>query len=151
MRLLVVVLLAAIVLGGAMQAAAAPFGVGIIAGEPSGLSFKQWVSASTAFVAGAAWSFEGDPAFHVHLDYVIHRPRPVDLGSGRWFFYFGVGGRVKLEEDDSLIGPRIPLGIDYMFEGVPVDLFLEVAPGIDLAPDTEFRMNGGIGVRFFFG
>jgi hypothetical protein len=150
MKTLGVLVLVVWLLGGVLQVGAEPFGVGIMVGEPTGLSFKQWVSSTTAFAAGAAWSFEGDPAFHIHMDYILHRPRPVELGSGRWFYYFGLGGRIKLEENDSRIGPRLPLGIEYMFDDAPVDLFFEVAPGMDLAPDTEFRMNGGLGIRYFF-
>lgn len=151
MRCVRLLLLVAVITGIAIQAEAEPTGIGIIVGEPTGLSFKQWVSPTTAFAAGAAWSFEDEAAFHVHLDYIIHRPRPVDLGSGRWYFYFGLGGRIKVEEDDSRVGPRIPLGVDYMLQGAPVDLFFEVAPIMDLVPDTEFSMNGGVGVRLFFG
>ncbi len=32
----------------------------------------------------------------------------------------------------------------------PIDVFLEIAPIVDLAPATELSVNGGIGIRFYF-
>jgi len=61
------------------------------------------------------------------------------------------GGRIKFGEDDDFIGIRIPVGLAYLFEGAPVDVFLEVVPLLDVAPETEFTLNAAIGVRYFFG
>ena len=126
------------------------FGVGVILGEPTGLSFKQWVSDQTAIDAAAAWSFGEENAFHVHLDYLIHTGGRPDPEVGRIFFYFGIGGRLKAEEEQGRIGARIPLGVAYEFDESPVDVFFEIAPILDLAPETELRVNGGFGVRYFF-
>ena len=40
--------------------------------------------------------------------------------------------------------------LNYIFETSPFDVFLEVVPVLDLAPDTEFDFNAAIGARFFF-
>jgi hypothetical protein len=61
-----------------------------------------------------------------------------------------VGGRIRFEDNDSRVGVRVPVGLAYLFEGEPVDLYIEVAPILDLTPDTGFSMNGGIGARYFF-
>jgi hypothetical protein len=133
---------------------AGAFGIGVMLGEPTGVSFKQWVTKENAFGGAVAWSFERKSALHVHLDYLYHRrgmrPGRREMDAGRVLFYFGVGGRVKAEEDDSRIGVRIPLGIDYVFAGSPFDIFFEIAPLLDLAPSTEFRVNGGFGIRYYF-
>jgi hypothetical protein len=126
------------------------FGVGVILGEPTGLSFKQWVGGHTALGAAAAWSFGDESAFHVHLDYLVHTGGRPDSEIGEMFFYFGIGGRLKAEEDESRIGARIPLGLAYQFEESPLDVFFEIAPILDLAPETELRVNGGFGVRYYF-
>ncbi|MBD3180566.1 MAG: hypothetical protein GF417_13865 [Candidatus Latescibacteria bacterium] len=131
-------------------AASESFGAGIIVGEPTGLSFKNWVSSHTAFAAGAAWSFEKDQALYFHLDYLIHRPGVKRVKKGNWHFFFGLGGRIKLEDDDSRIGARIPLGVNYLFEDADLDFFFEVVPVMDLAPETDFSLNGGFGMRYFF-
>lgn len=131
-------------------ARAETFGVGVILGEPTGLSFKQWVGDHTAIDAAAAWSFGHESAFHVHLDYLIHTRGRSDPDIGRMLFYLGIGGRLKAEEDEGRIGARIPLGIAYEFDESPVDVFFEIAPILDLAPETELRVNGGFGIRYFF-
>jgi len=41
-------------------------------------------------------------------------------------------------------------GINYLFEGVPLDIFLELVPILDLAPEMGFDFNGAIGIRYFF-
>jgi len=48
------------------------------------------------------------------------------------------------------VGLRIPVGLEYIFSGERVDIFLEIVPLLDLVPDTDFSLNGGIGVRYFF-
>ena len=59
------------------------------------------------------------------------------------------GVRVKLEADIR-IGIRVPVGILYLFESVPIDLFLEIVPIFDLYPATEFTANAGLGIRYYF-
>jgi hypothetical protein len=31
-----------------------------------------------------------------------------------------------------------------------VDVFLEIVPLVDLAPDTDFELNASVGARWFF-
>ena len=132
------------------NAQAGSFGVGVILGEPTGLSFKQWVGDRTALGAAAAWSFGEESAFHVHLDYLIHTGGRPDPDIGRMLFYVGIGGRLKAEEDEARLGARVPLGLVYEFDESPIDAFFEVAPILDIAPETELRINGGFGIRYFF-
>jgi hypothetical protein len=129
---------------------AGTFGLGVILGEPTGLSFKQWVSNRTALAAAAAWSFGEVSASHVHVDYLIHTGARPDPDIGRMLFYAGIGGRLKAEENEARLGARIPLGLVYEFDESPIDVFFEVAPILDLAPGTELRINGGFGIRYFF-
>ncbi len=126
------------------------FGVGVIFGEPSGINGKQWLSKRTAVVGAVAWSVGKEDALHLHGDYLFHDFDLLHAERGEMALYYGLGGRIRFE-DDSVIGVRIPVGLNYLFAKAPVDLFLELVPMLDLAPDTEFVMNGGVGVRFFFG
>ena len=85
-------------------ASAAPkdgIGIGVIVGEPTGLSLKKWIGDDRALDAGIAWSFSENDSLHLHADYLFHR---FDLLScsgarGRLPVYFGIGGRLKLKED----------------------------------------------------
>jgi hypothetical protein len=37
-----------------------------------------------------------------------------------------------------------------MFDNMPVDVFVEVAPAIDVAPDVRGEVTGGVGIRYWF-
>ncbi len=132
------------------------FGLGIIIGEPTGLSAKAWLSGNTAVDAAAAWSVWGGDhqAVHVHADFLVHSFELLNVDPGDLPLYYGVGGRIKLaghENDQEMrIGVRVPLGISYLFDSAPVDIFFEIVPLLDIVPSTTFGWNAGIGARYYF-
>ncbi len=127
------------------------FGIGVILGEPTGITPKIWVSGSTSFAAGVAWSFSGNNTMHLHLDYQQHNFNLIRVEKGTMSLYYGIGGRILFRENrDDKVGIRFPLGLNYQFADAPIELFMEVAPVLDLAPSTDFSANGGIGFRYFF-
>jgi hypothetical protein len=139
-------------LTGFAKAQQSGFGVGLMFGEPTGLSFKGWISERSAIDGGLGWSFAHDGAMHIHVDYLYHFYNVFD--SPRIPLYLGVGGRIKLQNtehnSDMRLGIRIPFGIAYQFTEVPLDVFLEIAPVMDLNPKTEGSINGAVGVRLYF-
>lgn len=139
------------------------FGVGIVAGDPTGLCFKGWLSSKSAIEVAAAWSFEGDGGFFLATDYVLHALNIVDdpdADLDGLMFTYGLGGKLVFldneangagdGDDDIVLGVRVPLGLCYPFEGAPVDLFVQLAPVMDIVPETELGLNGGIGARLYF-
>jgi len=125
------------------------FGLGIIVGEPTGVSFKYWTGSNSAFDGAIAWSFINGGALHIHADYILHSFNLIPVESGKLPFYYGIGGRIKLLDKTS-IGVRVPVGLTYLFDDTPIDIFLEVVPILDLAPKTDFKINAAIGGRYFF-
>ena len=144
------VLLISVMICCAAQAQDEGFGLGIIIGEPTGISGKLWTGSRTAFDGAVAWSFEKEAALHLHGDWLWHYFGPVRAGRGRWNLYYGIGGRMKFE-DDGRAGLRVPFGFGYLFGSAPVDFFWEIVPLLDLAPETDFTLNAAIGIRYFFG
>ena len=139
---------------------AGPFGIGVVVGEPTGVTFKQWVGGDQAIDGAAAWSFADGTALHFHMDYLYHKPGPPETAVPGLLFYFGLGGRLKAGDsdhhgddhgDDNRLGIRVPLGFDYLFAASHLELFFEVAPIMDLAPETDFLVNGGVGLRYYLG
>lgn len=128
------------------------FGLGIIIGEPTGPCFKLWTGQKTAFDGAVAWSLANDARLHLHADYLIHNFTLIKVDKGQLPLYYGLGGRIRFAEGnaDDHVGIRIPVGLDYLFEGAPVDLFLEIVPILDIAPNTDLDINGALGVRYFF-
>lgn len=133
------------------------FGLGIILGEPTGISVKKWIDKDSAIDGAAAWAFSGSGSFQVHADYLQHVYNLIDTSAidGRLPFYYGLGGRVKFhDEHDGMrktwVGLRIPLGLTYLPDHQPFDVFFELVPVLDLSPSTDFSLTAAIGGRFYF-
>ena len=106
----------------------------------------MWQSDNTAFDAGIAWSFGGSGSVHIHSDYLRHNW--LDTNTGGLALYYGLGARVKLA-DDPRLGARIPIGLQFNIPDTRLSAFFEVAPLLDLVPETTFDVNGGLGIRIF--
>ena len=133
------------------RAAGGPFGLGIIVGEPTGISLKYRLSERNAIDGAVAWSLSGDSDLHLHGDYLYHWYDLITVKKGRLPLYAGVGARLVFRENhDDLVGLRIPVGLAYLFAGAPFDAFVELVPVLDLAPDTDFDFEAAIGGRFWF-
>ena len=125
------------------------WGIGVILGEPTGISLKFWNGRTTAIDAAAAWSFKGEEKLHLHMDWLFHNFKLLKVQRGKLPLYLGIGGRVKFEEE-TRVGVRIPVGVCFIPRDIPIDVFLEIVPILDLAPETHFDMNASIGIRYFF-
>ncbi|HEY8241538.1 MAG TPA: hypothetical protein VIH35_08825 [Kiritimatiellia bacterium] len=142
-------------------------GVGVIVGDPTGISLKKWVSETRAIDGAVAWSFDDDDSLQLHADYLFHygnllREDPQATKSGRMPVYYGFGAVVKFEEDDDnngngdgddddeFAGIRVPVGINYILKNHPVDFFLEIVPVLQLIDESDVEIDAGLGARFWF-
>lgn len=131
------------------------FGAGIIVGEPTGITAKYYFSEKVAVDAIASWSFLDD-AFMLISDveadiFKIKTTArdfelPIYLGAGA-ILGFDRGGN---DNGRTMFGVRVPVGISANWTKHHVEVYLEVAPGIKLVPETEFDITGGVGVRYWF-
>ena len=132
------------------------FGIGIILGEPTGLSLKYWIDEEIAVDGALAWSYSENDSLQLHGDYLVHNYDVLELDEMP--VYYGVGARLKFKDDDgrgrnendAMFGIRFPLGITYLFEDAPLDLFFELVPVLDLSPDVDLDINAALGLRFYF-
>jgi hypothetical protein len=148
-RRLIFILALIILISSILAAQDEGFGLGLLLGEPTGVSFKNWLGHNTAFAGGAAWSFEHRGSLHFHMDYLLHNFDVIEVKKGRMALYYGIGGRIRTRTE-TRVGVRIPIGLNYFFEKAPIDIFMEIAPLLDLTPKTEFYVSGGIGARYYF-
>jgi hypothetical protein len=138
------------------------FGLGVIIGEPTGLSAKLWTSSTTAFDFGLGWSIGGDriskydggynggSRVHFHMDYLWHSFEVI-RSSERFPLYYGFGGRINTGAGyNSSAAVRGVIGIAWMPRETPVDIFLEVVPSLQLTSSTGFAIDAGLGARYFF-
>lgn len=147
MKKLGIILLAA-VLHLPLRAQEEGVGIGIIAGEPTGLSAKMWTGEQTALDAGLAWSFSGIGHLRIHADMLWHR-EVFDIETGKLPVYYGIGAKLLLSSDLGF-GIRIPVGIAYYLDQRPIDIFVELVPGFDLLPKTALDLDLAVGARYFF-
>jgi hypothetical protein len=125
------------------------FGLGVIVGEPTGISGKLWLGERTAADGAVAWSVGRKDAVQVHGDFLVHAFDLIHVERGRLPFYYGIGGRLKAS-GESHLGVRIPVGVNYHPSATPIDVFLEIVPIMDLTPRTAWDVNAAIGARYFF-
>ena len=127
------------------------FGIGVIAGEPTGITGKYMLNPNNAIDAGVGWKTSGDNEFHIYADYLFHIHDLIKVSRGALPVYVGGGLRwVDRDKKDNEFGIRLPVGLEYLFEQVPLGAFAEVVPVLNLTPDTDFDLEGGIGIRFYF-
>ena len=126
------------------------FGLGIILGEPTGLSAKFWTSAETAIDLGLGYSFtSSNSIIDFYGDYVFHNSNMLK-SQETFVVYYGPGASLKINENNSRLGIRGVIGILWLPAGTSFDLFVEAAPILDIIPETKFDFAGGVGGRFYF-
>jgi hypothetical protein len=141
------------------------FGLGLMLGAPTGLSGKYFYASDRAidFGLGVIGRYRHRDGVHLHVDHLWH---PVSLVSEPAFelpLYVGIGGRFFNWNDDrdgypdgQVLGVRVPLGIAFDFNNVPLDVFVEVAFVLDFFIDDTSNddigtdLNGAVGVRYWF-
>ncbi len=127
------------------------FGFGVIAGEPSGLTGKYNINQNLSIDGGVGWVTSGDNEFHMYGDCIYHVYDLIKVPKGKLPLYFGGGLRLLIRRNkDNKLGMRIPVGLEYQFANLPIRTFLEIVPVLNLTPDTDFDLEGGIGIRYFF-
>ena len=143
------------------------FGLGLELGEPTGLNGKLFLAPDQALNFGIGdiyrnYYVNGD-GLHLYLDYLWH---PVELASTEAFklpFYVGVGGRVWFFDvnncngcnNASIFGIRVPVGIAFDFNTVPLDVFVQFVPTLDFYRDYANRtfnldVDFSLGIRYWF-
>jgi hypothetical protein len=159
----VVLFLCVLFLSAHSQAQDRPLGLGVILGEPTGISAKYWTSGSNALAFGLGWSYERavwvwpngryhytDPRFHFHADYLWHSFGAI-RSSERFPLYYGVGARMATGGVEAgSLGVRGVVGIAWLPRSTHLDVFLELAPTLLLVPSTDLSAGAGFGARVFF-
>jgi hypothetical protein len=147
MKLIVVIFL---LISSLSFAAEGDKGIGVMLGNPTGLSGKYWLDETKAVDAGVGFSVGSATNLTLHSDFLLHSIgalvmndiHPLDV-------YCGLGGRVKFA-DDIQIGLRVPVGVAYKAPNNASDMFAEIAPVIDFISRTGIDLNVLIGARYYF-
>jgi hypothetical protein len=123
--------------------------LGLFLGQPTGLSFRLGLGSNQSLEAKAAWELSEQGSFAAQANWLLEFPGTLVIEGQDIIPYVGGGAALWVSGELSL-GIRIPFGLVYRFEKAPIELCLEVAPGMNLFPGTTFAGSGGLGVRYRF-
>jgi hypothetical protein len=150
-------------MGGQRYIANGEFGLGLELGGPTGLNGKYFLSNDGALnfgigTDGYAYRYGDRDGLHLYFDYLWH---PISLANPPEFqlpFYVGLGGRLWDFDDDNddgmAFGIRVPLGIAFDFNNVPLDIFIQLTPTLDFYSGYDdsagFWFDFSVGIRYWF-
>jgi hypothetical protein len=117
--------------------------IGAVFGYPGnvGFSFR-----SDRTPIAVAWSSD---FIHGTADKWLKRT-PMKNGDGKMSWYYGPGVDLGIPLNDShdfFLAGRVPFGLQYM-SSPKLELFGELAPGIQFLQDFDFYWAGSVGIRF---
>lgn len=137
------------------------FGVGLVLGEPTGVSVKLYLKDDQAIQGAVGFAFV-NTGVQADADYVFHPWILQDKDSYVLPVYLGPGARLinySKSGGGSYIAPglRAVIGMLFDFKTVPLDAFLEVAGVLEYKfgetasqKGAGFAINLGAGLRYYF-
>jgi hypothetical protein len=152
------------------------FGLGLVVGDPTGITGKAWVSQTNAIDAAVGdWGYGyrgggcfrdaagrpvcdrgwGDRTLSVHADY-LWQSKIARFPAAQLDWHVGAGARTLFfnapcAADCWALGARSPLGLDLAFARPDfLEIFLELAPAVYVVPAAFFAFDGGLGARAYF-
>lgn len=153
-------------MGGKRFEANKGFGLGLELGAPAGITGKYFLSNGTNALQFGLGGYNGYYrdyyGYHLYFDYLWH---PVSLVSAEAFelpLFVGVGGKLwdfedrrdRVYDDGLAFGVRVPIGVAFDFNEIPIDIFIQLVPSINFFSDYRdrygFWFDFSVGVRYFF-
>jgi Protein of unknown function (DUF3996) len=143
------------------------FGLGLELVEPTGLTGKLFLSPSQAIDFGVGDLYHNyyvpGGGVHLYVDYLWHPFLITEVPAFKLPFYIGVGGRAWIGDYDcgpnncgaDFFGVRVPIGVTFDFNEVPLDVFIQLVPTIDFfhdygPHDVFFDIDFSVGIRYWF-
>lgn len=128
--------------------------LGLRGGFNSGLTYRNYASDSKAyeFILSARWG-------GLSITGLIEYFQPLGSEPGlRWFYGFGahVGSyrsgkpNVPPANENLLLGIDGIIGIDYKFQGLPINISLDAKPEFNIVPTFFDLINFNLSFRFTF-
>jgi hypothetical protein len=141
------------------------FGIGLIVGDPTGPTGKHHFGGRPAYIDWAVgFPLLDGRGLYGHVDF-LWQPTIKTFPRARMDFYFGIGPKLYFWDGDNnnnngndnnnnnssfWLGARAPLGLDFMFSRVPIEVFVEAAAGLWIIRDVDFDLDVAAGARWWF-
>ena len=168
LQILVLTLLASLLLTTAAHAQESRFGLGGVIGQPTGVTMKWNIGSSNGIELAAGFGGFYGNHLHIHAAYMwefemvqMDRAR-MDLYVGigpkigyfdRWRGYCGGARRDRWDCGDRgqvWFAARAPVGLDFVFKQRPLDVYVELAPGLYFFRHVGFSIDAAAGARYWF-
>lgn len=126
-------------------------GIGVQAGEPSGITLKIYNPDRPSYDFLAAWSFVGDNSFFLNAHALFERSLFTENVEQPVQWYIGPGAYIGISDE---AGPEAGLGISGTI-GLDIlladrfELFVQATPRFELVRETEPHIGGGLGLRYY--
>jgi hypothetical protein len=150
MRIARLVLLLALLWSVPARAEGGPFGLGLIVGQPTGLTMGYQLSEKTMLDGAIGLGWVDNRRFYVHLEFDYFLPTLVSASSVDLNAYLGIGGFFYAFENDPTFGARAPFGLSLDFSNAPLQIFLEASVLLFLIDDVDIDVRGALGFRYYF-
>lgn len=128
--------------------------IGVRIGSYNGVNFKTFLNTNKALDLNlAVRSNDNFKRFILTGLYEVHNPIN---GAPGLLWYYGGGGsigsyKIKNSEGDLFLSADGVLGLDYKFDGLPLDLAVDWRPRLELTPNTNFGTGDvGLAIRLTF-
>ncbi len=125
-------------------------GLGVQAGEPSGVTLKIYNADGPSYDFLGAWSFDDFLFLNAHALFEqrlsaqnVEQPVHWFIGPGA---YVGVYDNV---ESEAGLGVSGTIGLDILL-AEQFELYIQATPRFELIRETEPDIGGGLGVRYYF-
>ena len=126
---------------------------GVVVGTASGFSGVLDLGQNRALDLGFAYGYGSE--LQVYADYLFRNARQFKAGQVPLSLYYGIGARVRnirsgKHDGKAAIGPRTPIGLTYLINNPDITIFGELAPVLDIVPDSGVEVMVGLGFRIRF-
>lgn len=132
--------------------------LGVVLGSPTGISGKIGLGGNRSVDGVLAYSLADNRSLEFHADYLIENAHAFHINaSSPLMLYFGIGARMAVidhnhhrHDGDLALGPRAPIGLNYKIVNPNLEFFGELALCLDIVPETDASVEGGLGLRYRF-
>lgn len=125
--------------------------LGVSLGEPSGISVKLQSQKNTGYDITCGFDTLQN-YFLLSCDLLKYDYTKIvskEL-TGKLPVCYGVGINVGQFRHDTYIGIRIVAGLEYIFADIPLNIFVKIAPVVNIFPATTVHLAPSIGIRYIF-
>ncbi len=138
------------------------FGIGLQAGDPSGLTIKYWTGMETAIDGYIGGSYFGSP--RIGVDWLWHFPLretrivrfyaglgpTIGFGNGHGILYTYDNGAFYYRSGNGAgIGVRGVGGVAVEPRNVPIEVYFDLGLLLGVTPNFGSALEGALGIRFY--